>query len=288
MRGRAPGALCALFLALLLAAAALVAGLGGCGSSGIREEDRGELILATTTSVLDSGLLDVLVERFEKDNPYRVKAVAVGSGAALLMAMQGEADVALTHEPKAERDFMEAGYGESHREVMYNDFILVAPPSDPAGIRGMEDAALAFTRIAENESLFLSRGDASGTHAMELGMWEQAGIEPQGDWYRESGQGMGYTLRMAEDDGTYTLTDRATFIVLDEALDLEVMVEGDSRLLNIYSVTVTSPAMFPDVNVQGARDFAAFLFAPATRKLIESFGVKDYGRHLFYLFDQGD
>jgi len=285
MRGKAATTLSALLLTALLAAAALAWGFYGCGSSAIPEEDRSELILATTTSVLDSGLLDVLVLRFEKEYPYRVKAVAVGSGAALLMARQGEADVTITHEPKAEKDFMEAGYGESRLEVMFNDFIVVGPSSDPAGIGGMEDAARAFTRINESGSSFISRGDASGTHAMELSVWERAGIRPGGDRYRESGQGMGYTLRVAEDESAYTLTDRATFIVLDEALDLEVMVEGDPGLLNVYSVIVTNPSMFPDTNIQGARDFEAFLFSETTQDLIDGFGVDEYGRHLFFIFE---
>ncbi|NPV60057.1 MAG: solute-binding protein [Actinobacteria bacterium] len=273
----------AVLLVALLVAAAVSLGVCGCGSPSIPEGERSELILATTTSVLDSGLLDALIERFEKSHPYRVKAVAVGSGAALLMARQGEADVTITHEPKAEVEFMQAGFGESRREVMHNDFIIVGPSDDPAGIRGMADAAEAFTRISRSGASFLSRGDASGTHAMELSVWERAGILPAGDWYRESGQGMGYTLRLAEEEGAYTLSDRATFVVLDEALDLEVMVEGDPGLLNVYSVIVTNPALFPDANVEGAREFAAFLFEKGTGDLIRDFGVDRYGRHLFYL-----
>jgi len=272
-------------LAVILAAAILAWGLGGCGSSGIPEEDRSELILATTTSVLDSGLLDALVEGFEEENPYRVKAVAVGSGAALLMAQQGEADVTITHEPKAEKEFMEAGYGESRREVMYNDFIIVGPSDDPGGIKGMQDAAQAFTRISESGQPFVSRGDASGTHAMEMSVWERAGIQPSGDWYTESGQGMGYTLRIAEEEGAYTLTDRATFIVLDEALDLEIMVEGDPALKNVYAAIVTNPGIFPDTNIEGARDFEEFLFTEETQDLIRDFGVDEYGEHLFYVFE---
>ncbi|MDD3718105.1 MAG: substrate-binding domain-containing protein [Actinomycetota bacterium] len=285
MKARGASALSALVLLALLATVVLAWSFYGCGSPGIPEEERSGLILATTTSVLDSGLLDELVLRFEERYPYRMKTVAVGSGAALLMARQGEADVSVTHEPKAEKEFMDAGYGESRREVMYNDFIIVGPSSDPAGIRGMTDAADAFARISGDAGSFLSRGDASGTHAMEMSVWERAGIQPGGDWYRESGQGMGYTLRIAEDEGAYTLTDRATFIVLDEALDLEVMVEGDAGLLNVYSVIVTNPAVFPDTNIQGARDFDAFLFEEGTQEFIDGFGVERYGRHLFYVFD---
>jgi len=275
------------------AAAAFIAGLilislamCGCGgSSGIPEEERSELILATTTSVLDSGLLDELVGLFEERYPYSVKAVAVGSGAALLMARQGEADVTLTHEPVAEREFMEAGYGESRREVMYNDFIVVGPSDDPAGIEGMENAAEAFTAISGSEQPFVSRGDASGTHAMELSIWERAGIQPSDSWYTESGQGMGYTLRIADEEKAYTLTDRATFIVLDEALDIDIMVEGDPQLLNVYAVIVINPELYPDINIQGARDFTAFLFEPDTQEFMRDFGLDEYGQHLFYVFE---
>ncbi|MBC7230421.1 MAG: substrate-binding domain-containing protein [Actinobacteria bacterium] len=272
-------------LVAALLAAAISPWAGGCAPPSIPDEERSELILATTTSVLDSGLLDALIESFEEEYPYRVKAVAVGSGAALLMARQGEADVTITHEPRAEAEFMQAGLGESRREVMYNDFIIAGPADDPAGVRGMSDAAEAFARISVSGATFLSRGDASGTHAMELSVLERAGIQPSGDWYRESGQGMGYTLRLADQEGAYTLADRATFIVLDQALDLEVMVEGDAGLKNVYSVIVTNPAVFPDTNVEGARDLAAFLFQEETRKLIRGFGLDRYGRHLFYLFE---
>ena len=284
MRVRALRLRSALPLFVLILGAVIAGGMCGCGSSAIPDEDRSELILATTTSVLDSGLLDVLVERFEEKYPYRVKAIAVGSGAALLMARQGEADVTITHEPRAEKEFMDAGYGESRREVMYNDFIIVGPAADPAGIKGVGDAVEAFTRISASGLPFVSRGDASGTHAMEMSVWERAGIQPAGDWYMESGQGMGYTLRTADEEGAYTITDRATFIVLDEALDLEIMVEGDPGLLNVYSVIVTDPEVYPDTNIQGARDLQAFLFEPGTQELIGDFGVDTYGQHLFYVF----
>ncbi len=270
--------------AAALAAAVCLACLApGCGGGGIPESERSELILASTTSVLDSGILEELVTRFEKDHPYRVKAIAVGSGAALLMAMQGEADVTLTHEPKAEKDLMDAGFGESRREVMHNDFIVVGPPGDPAGVAGMTDAAEAFGRIAASGAPFLSRGDASGTHAMELATWRRAGIQPAGDWYRESGQGMGYTLRIADDQGAYTLTDRATFIVLEEALDLGIMVEGDPELINRYSCIVVAPDAFPGLNHRGAVEFSDFLLDADTRRFIEGFGLDRYHQHLFYL-----
>ena len=269
-------------IVLMFAALLLLPVYSGCAAKDKFSGQRSDLILATTTSVLDSGLLDELIPRFEKDFPYRVKSVAVGSGAALLMARQGEADVALTHEPVAEKEFMEGGYGENIAEVMYNDFILVGPPEDPAGAKGMTSAAEAFSRIAQQQQPFVSRGDASGTNSMELGVWSRAGITPAGTWYSESGQGMGYTLRIAEENRAYTLTDRATFIVLQSALGLEVMVEGDATLTNRYSVTVVNPQKFPQVNVEGARDFASFLMQSDTQSFIGSFGWDRYHQRLFY------
>ncbi len=269
-------------IALLLAAWLPAVLLAGCGRGGPSEAERRPLILATTTSVLDSGLLDELIPRFEKEFPYRVKSVAVGSGAALLMARQGEADVALTHEPVAERDFMQGGFGESIVEVMHNDFVLVGPPDDPAGVMGMTGAAEAFSRLAQRGQPFVSRGDASGTNSMELSVWAQASISPSGSWYSSSGQGMGYTLRIADENQAYTLSDRATFIVLENALDLSVMVEGDPTLTNRYSVTVVNPQKFPQVNVDGARAFASFLQRADMQKFIAGFAWDRYQQHLFY------
>lgn len=270
-----------LIVPVIFACLVLTVLAAGCGG-GIVDSDRSELLLATTTSVLDSGILTELVARFEKDHPYRIKAVAVGSGAALLMARQGEADVTLTHEPRAEKDFMDAGYGESRQEVMYNDFVIVGPPDDPAGIAGMTDAAAAFRRIAASGSTFFSRGDASGTNAMELATWKRAEIVPGGAWYRESGQGMGYSLRIADDQGAYTITDRATFIVLEEALNLEIMVEGDPELINRYSAIVVDPDRFTGLNHQGAVDFVSFLEEEKTQEFIDGFGWDRYHQHLFY------
>ena len=269
-------------IALFISALLLLPLYAGCQSKDRFEGQRSDLILATTTSVLDSGLLDELIPRFENEFPYRVKSVAVGSGASLLMARQGEADVALTHEPVAEKEFMEGGYGESIAEVMHNDFILVGPPEDPAGVRGMTSAAEAFTRIAEQQQPFVSRGDASGTNSMELSVWSRVSIEPAGTWYSASGQGMGYTLRIADENRAYTLTDRATFIVLQSALGLDVMVEGDATLTNRYSVTVVNPQKFPLVNVAGARDFASFLQRTDIQEFIGGFGWNRYHQHLFY------
>lgn len=254
----------------------------GCHSDKTDTSEREEFVLATTTSVQDSGILDELVERFEEEYPYEVKAVAVGSGAALFMGMNGDATVLVTHEPNGEREFMEGGYGESIRKVMHNDFIIVGPPDDPAGIKGMEDPVEAFKKISKKRSEFVSRGDASGTHAMEMSIWERAGLQPQGDWYVESGQGMGICLRMAQEKNAYTLTDRATFIVLEDALGLEMMVEGDPSLLNQYSVTIVNPDRFGEIEMDGARDFARFLLSEETQEFIANFGWDTYHEHLFY------
>jgi tungstate transport system substrate-binding protein len=266
------------FIALSLVLAAVC----GCGSGEGESVQRSEFVLATTTSVQDSGILDGFVSRFEKENPYRVKAVAVGSGAALFMGMNGDATVILTHEPVAEKEFEDGGYAESQSKVMHNDFIIVGPKDDPAGIKGMEDPVEAFRRIAEKQCTFVSRGDASGTHAMETSIWERAGIQPQGDWYVESGQGMGICLRMAQEKEAYTLTDRATFIVLQEALGMDTMVEGDPSLLNQYTVSVINPEKFPGIELDGARAFAEFLQSEQTKKYIETFGWDEYHQHLFY------
>jgi tungstate transport system substrate-binding protein len=266
---------------LMLIALALTA--QGCGSSNTTEAKRRTLVLATTTSAQDSGILDEFVKRFEKQYPYTLKAVAVGSGSALFMGRNGDADVMLTHEPKAEGEFMEAGNGESIHKVMHNDFIIVGPADDPAQIRGLKDADEAFRRIAASGSTFISRSDASGTNGMEMSIWDRLGIKPSGNsWYVETGQGMGETLRITEQKGAYTLTDRATFIVMKEGLSLKMLVQGDSRLLNQYSVIVVNPNKSPRVNHQGALDFSTFLRSAETRKLIREFGWDSYHERLFY------
>lgn len=269
------------FLLLFMIMTAIIPGCGGNGS-GIKPEDRSTLILATTTSVQDSQILDDFVERFESAYPYTLKAIAVGSGAALFMGQNGDADVILTHEPNGEKVFMDGGYGESIDKVMYNDFIIIGPPDDPAGIKGLKDPAEAAKKIVDSGSTFISRGDASGTNAMELSLWERAGITPGGDWYVETGQPMAATIRIAEDKEAYTLTDRATFIVLEDALDMEIMVEGDPGLKNQYSVVVVNPKLHPEINNRGAIAFRDFLLDPETKEFIRDYGWDEYHKHLFY------
>lgn len=241
------------------------------------------LILATTTSTQDSGLLDVLVPLFEKRTGYFVKTIAVGSGQAMVMGEKGEADVLLVHSPEAEVKFVAAGYGINRRLVMHNDFVVVGPPADPAGVSGLKRAAEAFAKIAARQAPFLSRGDNSGTHAEEKALWKAAGINPEGQkWYQQTGLGMGQTLNIASEKRTYTLSDRGTYLALKKRLDLPILVEGDRQLLNIYHVIEVNPAKWPKVNSPGAKAFAAFMLAPETQAVVKTFGVDTFGSPLFF------
>ncbi len=240
-----------------------------------------DLILATTTSTQDSGLLDVLVPAFQQATGYVVKTVAVGSGQALKMGQDGNADVMLVHSPAAEKTFMDAAWGVDRRLVMHNYFLVVGPKNDPAGIRGMTSAADAFKKIAAAAATFVSRGDGSGTETRELATWKTAGITPKGNsWYLQSGQGMGPTLQIASEKGGYTLTDNATFLSNSSKLSLDVLVQGDPVLLNIYHVISVNAAKWPKVNLAGAKAFADYVTSPAGQELIGSFGSQ-YGQHLF-------
>ena len=239
------------------------------------------LILATTTSTQDSGLLDVMIPDFEQRSGYTVKTVAVGSGEAMKMGQECNADVLLVHSPAAEKDFMSNNYGSDRRLVMHNDFIVVGPASDPAGIKGSATAVEAFTKIANSQSPFITRGDASGTNAKELAIWKSANITPEGAWYIESGQGMGASLIIASEKAAYTLSDRATYLANKATLSLDLLVEGDASLLNIYHVIVVDPANCPSVNNIGAIAFADYVVSPEAQTLIGSFGVEKYGQALF-------
>lgn len=239
------------------------------------------VILSTTTSTQDSGLLDVLVPIFEKKTGLSVKTVAVGTGQALALAARGEADVALAHAPDLERRYVAMGKLSHRRLVMANEFVLVGPADDPAGIRGLRRAVDALRRIAERRSRFVSRGDRSGTHALELALWQAAGLEPRGAWYVESGQGMGATLAIANERRAYTLTDRATLLALQRRLELPVLVEGDRALLNLYAVLEVNPANGPRVNAAGGKAFAEFLVSPEAQAIIRTFGLERYGQPLF-------
>ncbi|MHC1742878.1 MAG: substrate-binding domain-containing protein [Syntrophobacteraceae bacterium] len=244
--------------------------------------DSKDLILATTTSTVDTGLLDKLAPIFEKNTGFRVKTISAGTGQALAMGEKGEADVLLCHAPEAEKKLVDAGAVVNYQLVMHNDFILVGPASDPAGAKG-KPSADALKAIAAKEAVFVSRGDDSGTHKKELSLWKKSDITPKGSkWYQESGQGMGATLLMASEKQGYTLTDRGTFLAQKSNVKLEIISEGDQALLNIYHVMQVNPEKFSKVNAAGAKAFVEFMVAPETQKIIGEFGKDKYGSPLFF------
>lgn len=240
------------------------------------------LLLVSTTSTQDSGLLDVLLPGFTEQTGYNVQLVAVGSGQALKLGEQGNADVILLHSPVAEKEFMANDFGIDRRLVMHNDFVIVGPVSDPAGIRGQTPVE-ALESIYASRLTFVSRGDDSGTHVKELALWKNAGLDPAGqDWYLETGQGQGATLSIASEKGGYALTDRGTFLAYKANVDLEILVEGDPFLLNVYHVITVNPAKWPRVNLEGAQAFAEFIISPQGQQVIAGFGLEQYGQPLFF------
>ena len=241
------------------------------------------IILATTTSTQDSGLLDVLIPIFEKKTGYFVKTIAVGSGQAMAMGQKGEADVLLVHSPAAEKKFVADGYGINRQLIMHNDFIIVGSSADPAKIKGVKSAAEAFKKIAASQSLFLSRGDNSGTHSKEKAIWKAAAVKYEGEkWYQQTGLGMGQTLNVASEKKAYTLADRGTYLALKKNLSLDILAEGDAILLNIYHVIEANPAKFPKVNAPGGKAFAGFMVSKETQDIIKTFGVDKFGSPLFF------
>lgn len=248
--------------------------------SGAKRKAVGRLVLATTTSTQDTGLLDELIPIFEKENKAQVKIVAVGTGEALKMGERGDADVLLVHSKKSEDEFVVNGYGVERIPVMYNYFVVIGPSSDPAKIKG-SSAADAFEGIASANATFVSRGDDSGTHKKEKGIWESCGVTPSGSWYIESGQGMGGTIRITNEKKGYTLADRGTFLASKKSIELVVLVGKDPVLLNPYGVIAVNPERFPRVNHQGAQAFIDFLTSPKIQKMIGEFGKEKYGQPLF-------
>ena len=241
------------------------------------------IILATTTSTQDSGLLDVLIPAFEKDSGYIVKTISVGSGQALAMGEKGEADVLLVHSPDAEKKLVESGSAINRRLVMHNDFVIVGPPRDPAGIKGLRSAQAALKKIAEAQTLFFSRGDNSGTHALEIKLWKAAGLNVEGQkWYQQTGLGMGQTLNVSGEKQAYTLTDRGTYLSLKKTLGLDILVEGDSLLLNVYHVMEVNRARWPKVNSEGGKAFADFVVSRKAQEIIGTFGIEKFGSPLFF------
>ena len=287
---RAPG------LVLVISVAVLLAGCGGASvptSSGVAGQPgterppqpaapaRPELLLATTTSTQDSGLLDVLIPDFEKRTGYKVKTSAVGTGAALAIGARGDADVLLVHAPSLEQEYMKQGNGDRRLFVMHNDFIVVGPPADPAKIKGTP-VLDALKALAAAHATFISRGDNSGTDVLEKSLWKQAGIAPAKPWYIEAATGMGQTLQIASEKNAYTITDRSTYLSQKSHLQLDILNGGDPPLLNFYHVITVSPTKFPKVNTAGANAFADYLVHPDTQKLIASFGVDKLGQQLFF------
>lgn len=263
-----------------LACAAIAALTVTTCDDGDRADPGGELILATTTSLDDSGLLDRLAPIFEAETGVNLKVIAVGTGAALRMAEQGDADVLLVHAPDSERALLAAGDVAARELVAYNDFVIVGPAADPAGVAGMSDASAALAAISAAAAPFASRGDDSGTHKKELALWGAAGIEPAGDWYLEVGQGMSATLTVADQRGAYALTDRGTFLAHRERLSLQVAVEGDAGLLNYYSVLTVSGDK-GGINAAAARAWADFIRRPDIQAQIGDYRRAEYGRPLF-------
>ena len=242
-----------------------------------------DVIMATTTSTQDSGLLDVLLPMFGKKTGYFVKTIAVGSGQAMAMGQKGEADVLLVHSPEAEKKFVADAYGVNRRLVMHNDYIIVGPAGDPAKIKGMKQGTEAFKKIAAAGSLFLSRGDNSGTNSKEKAIWKASGTNPEGQkWYQQTGLGMGQTLNVTGEKKGYTLADRGTYLALKKNLQLDILVEGDAILLNIYHVIEVNPAKFPKVNVAGGKAFADFMVSKEAQDVIKTFGVEKFGSPLFF------
>jgi len=253
---------------------------GGAGGQAATPESKRPVVLATTTSTQDSGLLDELLPAFEKASGHPVKSVAVGSGQAIEMGRRGEADVVLAHSPADERELMDSGVAGSRELVMHNDFVLVGPQSDPAGARGAR-AVTAMRRIAAERAPFVSRGDDSGTHAKELSLWAEAGTTARGGWYQETGSGMGATLAVAAEKDAYTLADRGTYLSNQQADDLDVLVDGGPGLLNVYHVIDIDSEAGPRVNAEGGEAFAEWILTPFAQDLIGRFGEQEYGQALF-------
>ncbi len=264
-------------LTIVLIIAVMCSQITGCTNSR-------KLIIASTTSTQDSGLFDVLIPAFEKNSGYNVKVIAIGTGEAIEYGKRGEADIILVHSKIDEDKFMQEGFGLIKKDVMYNEFIIVGPKEDPAKIKGMKEAVDAFLSIAKSESIFVSRGDGSGTNKKELLIWEKVGFKPSGDNYIETGQGMAETLKIADEKQGYTITDNATWYSLKENLDLDELLSGDEILFNPYSVIAVNPKKHPNLNLnyKGAVEFINWITSKEGQEIIKNFGLSQYERPLFY------
>jgi tungstate transport system substrate-binding protein len=249
--------------------------------AGMREASAQDLRLATTTSTENSGLLKVILPKFEAKSHIQVHVIAVGTGKALKLGENGDADVLLVHAPAAELAFMAAGHGVNRRRVMHNDFVVVGPPSDPAGLHGGTDVIAALRRIAEKKAKFISRGDDSGTDKMEKSYWLLAGVSLAGQsWYVSAGQGMGEVLTMAAELQAYTLTDRSTFAAYRARSGLQIHVQGDPKMFNPYHVMAVNPAKYPDINFKGATAFSDWITSPEGQQAIADFQIE--GKQVFF------
>ncbi|HGK7311445.1 substrate-binding domain-containing protein [Aeromonas hydrophila] len=248
-------------------------------SAASHAETRAPIRLATTTSTEQSGLLGWLLPQFTKETGYPVQVMAAGTGQSLKMGENGDADLVMTHAPSAEKAFVEAGFGIEPEHLMYNDFVIVGPAKDPAGLGKLHDAAKALEAIKEQGQTFISRGDESGTHIKEKTLWQAADVKPEFAGYKSIGQGMGPTLTMASELGAYTLTDRGTWLAYQSKLDLAVLLEGDKRLFNPYQVILVNPKRYPDLNTEGARTLKNWLVSQHGQQLIGDFKVA--GQPLF-------
>lgn len=241
-----------------------------------------KLVLATTTSTMDSGLLDFLVPIFEKENGCNVQVIAVGTGAAIRYGKDGNADLALVHDPLVEAQVVKEGFFVERKYLMYNDFVIVGPAEDPAGIKGLTSVTEALKKIQLSRATFVSRADQSGTHKKEQRLWASAGLNPKGSWYLEAGAGMEAVLRIANEKRAYCLTDRGTYLAHQKEYDLPILFDGDQELFNPYHVMLVSPAKYPFVNYLLARKFSDFLTSERGQKMIAEYGVDKYGQPLFY------
>ena len=243
------------------------------------------IILATTTSTQDSGLLEELVPIFQNETGIQVKTIAVGTGQALEMGRRGDADILLVHAPGQEEEFMTEGHGALRQSFMYNDYVILGPKDDPAEIAESPSIPVVMQQITSSENLFLSRGDNSGTHFRERKLWADAGIHPQGAWYQETGQGMGQTLIVASEKLAYTLCDRSTYLAMQDKIDLVILFENDQVLHNIYSIITIDPGKSTSVNNPGAEAFYEFMLSKSAKEIIERFGIDRYGQPLFHLLN---
>lgn len=263
----------------------LALALAACGgddapAGSAETRDKGSMILASTTSTQDSGLFEALIPAFEKSSGCKVQTVAVGSGQAIEMGERGEADAVFAHSPAAEGKLMETGVAGDRTLVMHNDFVIIGPEDDPAGIEG-DTAVEALRKIAEQKARFVSRGDDSGTHTAELATWEKAGVEPQGSWYQETGQGMGATLAVAAERGAYTLADRGTYLANEQAGELPILVDGGEGLLNFYHVIDINKEAGKRVNAECGDAFAEWVVADEAQTIIGALGREEFGQSLF-------